>query len=175
MNNNNLIAVDILDNKLGIVTKKRAHEKGILHRAFSIFLYHDGKLLIQQRALKKYHSGGLWANTCCSHPRTENLIQDAKERLLEETGIKCDNLKELYTFNYFTKFSDKMFEYELDHVIVGKYSGNFNFNKREIMDMKWVSFEDLYLDLIKNPQKYASWFLICAPRVIEHLTKRKGK
>ncbi len=171
--NNELIKVDIFDNKIGTISKEEAHKKGVLHRAFSVFLFHDNKLLIQQRAFSKYHSGGKWANTCCSHPRTENLIEDAKERLVEEVGIKCDNLKEIYVFNYFSKYAEDLFEYEIDHVLVGEYDGNFVLNKEEVNDMKWVNFETLAKDMIENPQKYATWFLICAPRVLEYLKTKK--
>lgn len=168
-----LVAVDIYDNKIGEVTKKEAHRKGILHRAFSVFLYHDGKLLLQQRAFNKYHSGGLWANTCCSHPRTDNIVSEAKERLFEETGIKCDKLEEIFVFNYFSKYADNLFEYEIDHVLIGDYVGDFEINKDEVNDMKWVSFETLEKEIIKTPQKFSTWFLIAVPRVLEYLRCKK--
>lgn len=172
--NNDLVMVDIFDNKIGTISKEEAHSKGILHRAFSVFLYNDGKILIQQRAFSKYHSGGKWANTCCSHPRTESVVADAKERLLEEVGIKCNSLKEIYVFNYFSKYAEDLFEYEIDHVLIGEYDGDFILNKEEVNDMKWVDFDSLADDMIKNPQKYATWFLICAPRVLEYLKNKKG-
>lgn len=172
MNNNELILVDIFDNEIGRTTKEKAHSKPLLHRAFSIFLYHDNKLLIQQRAFSKYHSGGLWANACCSHPRTNNLLADAKKRLKEEVNISCDNLEEIFSFIYLTKFNDNLYEYEYDHVIVGEYNGEVAINKDEVNDFKWIDLDILSSDLIINPDKYATWFLICAPRVIKYLKKR---
>ena len=170
---NELIAVDLADKKIGIISKEDAHKKGVLHRAFSIFLYHDGKMLLQQRAFGKYHSGGLWTNTCCSHPREDNLIGDAKQRLYEETGIAVTSLKEIFVFNYFTKFSDNMYEYEVDHVLVADYTGSYKPNKQEINRMKWVEVDWLAKDLVKNPQKYTSWFIIAVPRVIEYIKKHQ--
>lgn len=172
MNNNELILVDIFDNEIGRTTKEKAHSKPLLHRAFSIFLYHDNKLLIQQRAFSKYHSGGLWANACCSHPRTNDLLADAKKRLKEEVNIRCDNLKEIFSFIYLTKFNDKLYEYEYDHVIVGEYNGEVKINKEEVNDFKWIDLDTLSNDLITNPDKFATWFLICAPTVIKYLKKR---
>jgi isopentenyl-diphosphate delta-isomerase len=169
MEQNDLIMVDIFDNKIGNISKADAHKRPILHRAFSVFLFDDNKLLIQQRAFGKYHSAGLWANTCCSHPRTDNVLFDAKIRLKEEVGISCDNLSELFCFTYLTKFSNDLFEYEYDHVIVGKYCGGYEINKDEVNDMKWVDVDVLAKDMVKNPQIYASWFLICAPKVIEYI------
>ena len=164
-----VVVVDINDNKIGEVSKKEAHQKAILHRAFSVFLYHDGKLLLQQRAFDKYHSGGLWANTCCSHPLTEDIVSEAIERLLEETGISCNKLKELFSFNYFSKYADDLFEYEVDHVLIGYYDGDFVINKSEVNDVQWVSFERLEKEMAQNPQKFATWFLIAAPRVLKYL------
>ncbi len=162
-----LIAVDIFDNEIGRVSKLDAHKNAILHRAFSVFLFNNKKILIQQRAFHKYHSGGLWANTCCSHPRTNDILSDARQRLIEEVGIKCNELKELYSFVYYTKFNDGLCEYEFDHVIVGEYDGSFELNKDEVNDMKWIDIFELAEDLKNSPQKYSSWFLICAPKVIE--------
>lgn len=173
---NDLILVDIFDNKIGNIGKAEAHEKPMLHRAFSVFLYHDNQMLIQQRAFGKYHSGGLFANTCCSHPRTEDILKDASDRLVEEVGINVDknNLKELFSFSYLTKFNDHLFEYEFDHVIVGEYDGDYVINPEEVNDMMWINIDALAEDLTKNPQKYSSWFLICAPKVIKYI-KNKNK
>ena len=167
-----IVAVDIYDNKVGLVTKEEAHKKAILHRAFSVFLCHNGKMLIQQRAFDKYHSGGLWANTCCSHPRDEDIVAEAKERLVEEVGIRCNDLKELFVFNYFSKYKDDLFEYEIDHVLLGDYDGNFVLNRDEVNNMKWITFEELESEMINNPQKFATWFLIAAPRVLKYLKNK---
>lgn len=168
---NDLILVDIFDNKIGNISKKEAHEKPMLHRAFSVFLFHKNRMLIQQRAYNKYHSGGLFANTCCSHPRSEDILKDASDRLMEEVGISVDknNLKELFSFTYLTKFNDHLFEYEFDHVVVGEYDGGFDINPEEVNDMMWIDVDDLAEDMTKNPQKYSSWFLICAPKVITYI------
>ena len=101
------------------------------------------------------------------------MIEDAKERLFEEVGIFCDDLKEIYVFNYFSKYADDLFEYEIDHVLLGEYNGNFTLNKEEVNDMQWIDFDILSKDMIENPQKYATWFLICAPRVLEYLKNKK--
>ena len=177
MTNNELIMVDIFDNEIGRISKQEAHKNAILHRAFSVFLYDNNYLLLQQRAFNKYHSGGLWANTCCSHPRTNNILLDAKQRLREEVNIKCENLQELLSFTYLTKFNDNLFEYEYDHVIIGNYNKNnkLTINKEEVNDIKWVDIDELSMDLVKNPQKYASWFLICAPKVIKYIKNLQMK
>ena len=172
MNNDELIMVDIFDNPIGKISKQKAHENPILHRAFSVFLYDKNKMLIQQRALEKYHSGGLWANTCCSHPRSNDLLTDAKNRLFEEVGIKTNNLKELFSFSYLSKYADNLFEYEFDHVIVGKYSGDYKINKNEVADLKWIDIDELAKDMATNPQKYATWFLIACPKVIEFIRQQ---
>lgn len=168
-----LILVDIFDNEIGKVSKAEAHSKPMLHRAFSVFLYNGNKMLIQQRAFHKYHSGGLFANTCCSHPRTSDILADASVRLMEEVGISLgkDHLQELFSFTYLTKFNDHLFEYEFDHVIVGEYGGNYTINPDEVNDMMWIDVDTLSADMLKNPQKYSSWFLICAPKVINYIKK----
>lgn len=166
-----IIKVDVFDNKIGTIEKYRAHKKPILHRAFSVFLYNNNKILIQQRSFNKYHSGGLWANTCCSHPRTDNIINDAILRLKKEVGISCNNLTEIFNFTYYTKFNDNLYEYEFDHVLVGKYNGEYTINKSEVNSLKWIDINELSNDMLTNPQKYASWFLICAPKVIEYIKK----
>lgn len=167
----NLITVDIFDKQIGTISKQQAHNQPILHRAFSVFLYNGNKLLIQQRALNKYHSGGLWSNTCCSHPRTNNLFLEANIRLKQEVGIELspNSLKEIFSFTYLTKFSETLFEHEYDHVLVGEYSGKVHINPEEVNQIKWIDIDSLSADMIENPQKYATWFLICAPKVISYI------
>ena len=171
--NNSLIAVDVFDKQIGIVSKEDAHKKPILHRAFSVFLYSKNKVLLQRRAISKYHSGGLWANTCCSHPRTSDIISEAKQRLIEEVGIKTNKLYELFSFTYFSKYAENLYEYEFDHVIVGEYDGPFTLNKEEVEEMKWVDIDRLARDITNNPKKYATWFIICAPKVIEYIKNKE--
>lgn len=165
----NVILVDLNDNPVGKMEKIEAHEKPVLHRAFSIFLINENKILIQKRAKTKYHSAGLWANACCSHPETNDIFKEAQSRLFEELGIKEQiNLKELYSFVYFAKL-ENLFEYELDHVLVGNYEGKIEINEEEAEEYMWVTVESLEKELIKNPKKFAPWFLICAPKVIKYL------
>lgn len=165
----NLICVDLLDREIGRIDKVSAHKKGVLHRAFSVVLYHDNKILIQKRASHKYHSGGLWANTCCSHPRTSGIISDAKERLQEEVGIIPNELKELFSFVYFHEFNNDLYEYEYDHVLIGEWAGDWKINLDEVSQLKWIDIDELELDMRENPSKYAVWFLSLAPKVIEYL------
>mgnify|MGYP003325418208 CR=1 FL=1 len=168
-----LFKVDFFDNILGTIGKREAHKKPILHRAFSVFLFDGNKLLLQQRAKGKYHSGGLWANTCCSHPHSEDTKKEAETRLKEECGIKNVKLKELFKFTYLTKFNDELYEHELDHVFVGEFSGKFKPNKEEVACMRWVDVDKLSKDMLAHPTKYATWFLICAPKVISYIKSNK--
>lgn len=168
-----VLLVDENDMIIGKMSKNEAHQSPMLHRAFSIFLYNDGKLLIQQRALHKYHSGGLWANTCCSHP-VDNLWikEDAEARLVEETGISCP-VEEIFSFVYKHKFHDDLYEHEYDHVFIGKYDGEFKINPEEVADMRWVEFNEIEKEMKEQPEKFAPWFLIAAPRVIEYIKQNK--
>ena len=122
----NLILVDVFDNPIGTADKRRAHTVPLLHRAFSVFLINDrGELLLQKRASGKYHSGGLWANACCSHPRVgEESIPSAEARLMEELGVTCP-LREIGCFVYLHRFHDALYEYEYDHVLIGRHCGPF--------------------------------------------------
>lgn len=170
-----LILVDIDDNELGVEQKEKAHSRPMLHRAFSIYLYNDKKeLLIQKRAISKYHSGGLWANACCSHPRKgETLKESAIDRLKDELGIETD-VKELFSFIYLNKFNDNLYEYELDHVFIGKYNGNINnikLNKEEVSEVRWVNIKQLKEELVTNPSSFSSWFIISVKKIIEYLEK----
>jgi isopentenyl-diphosphate delta-isomerase len=174
MNNSNdqILLVDINDKIIGSSNKLDAHTKPTLHRAFSVFLYHKDSILIQKRALGKYHSAGKWANSCCSHQRAnEELMESASRRLFEELSVVCE-LVEISSFVYFTKFNDKMFEYEYDHVLVGEYSGNYTVDIEEASEAKWISITDLSDDLLNNPEIYSSWFKIAAPMVIKYLNNK---
>lgn len=161
-----VLLVDIFDKPIGKMEKFEAHKTPNLHRAFSVFLYHDDKILIQKRAKSKYHSGGLWANACCSHPLGD-VEKDAQYRLYEELGIIGCEPKEIFSFVYMAKFNDNLFEYEYDHVLLAEYVGEITVNKEEAEEAKWVNIDWLKQDLIDNPNKYAIWFLSCAPKVIE--------
>lgn len=168
-----VILVDLLDKPLGELSKREAHCAPRLHRAFSVFLHDGSKMLLQQRALNKYHCGGLWANACCSHPRAgESLSAAAVKRLWEETGICCDDLRPLFEFTYMAKFDNQLFEYECDHVFLGQYSGSFQSDPSEVEQMCWMECDQLLRDMVEKQQKYAPWFLICAPQVIRTITRQ---
>lgn len=167
-----LILIDLFDNEIGYGEKLDVHKKGLLHRAFSIFIYHENKMLIHKRAYDKYHSGGLWTNACCSHPRQgENMITSVQKRLGLELNIPeytcCP--EEIFNFVYFQKYSDNLFEYEFDHVFIVDYSGSFNANPDEIAETRWVTFVELEEELRKNPGNFTTWFLIAAPKVLAHI------
>ena len=169
-----VILVDKKGNQIGIEEKIKAHFKGKLHRAFSIFIFNSkGKLLLQKRAKSKYHSGGLWSNTCCSHPRpNRNLKEEAERRLKEEMGINCD-LKEVFSFIYKVKVKAKkgnLIEHEFDHVFLGKFDKNPKPKKREVEDWKWANIEQLKKDIKENPERYAYWFKLILEKV---LTKKE--
>ncbi|MBL4643163.1 MAG: isopentenyl-diphosphate Delta-isomerase [Flavobacteriaceae bacterium] len=156
-----VILVDIYDNQIGLMAKMEAHENGVLHRAFSVFTFNkEGKLLLQQRAADKYHSPLLWTNTCCSHQRNgETSLQAGKRRLQEEMGFTCE-LEEVFSFIYKAPFDNGLTEHELDHVMVGKYNDNPIVNKQEVEAFKWMTLEEVKVDMEKNPETYTAWFTI---------------
>lgn len=171
MKSEDLIKVDFSDACIGFGSKEEIHKSPVLHRAFSVFIYHDGKMLIQKRNVNKYHSGGLWTNACCSHFRNGRDEADCvRERLGEELGITAapDFLSK---FIYYNKFSDNLFEYEYDHIYILDYDGDFFINPDEIEEIKWVDFDELALDIVNNPSKYTVWFVIALSIVLQHLTK----
>ena len=154
-----IILVDENDVQTGVMGKLEAHEKGLLHRAFSIFITNDrGELLLQQRARTKYHCGGLWGNTCDGHPRDGEAVLDAAHRRLrEEMGFDCQ-LQELFVFQYQVPFDNGLHENEMDHVIVGKYNDDPIPNPEEADDWKWVSVDEVKSDVLKHPDAYTYWF-----------------
>ncbi|GAA3961265.1 isopentenyl-diphosphate Delta-isomerase [Pedobacter ginsengiterrae] len=163
-----VILVDNNDLPTGLMEKIEAHEKGLLHRAFSVFIFNSkNELLLQQRAKSKYHSGGLWTNTCCSHPRWgEENIEAAKRRLYEEMGMNCD-LSYGFHFTYMAEFSDGLIEHELDHVFFGLSDELPKINTEEVEAYKYVDLEKLRLNIIDKPEQYTPWLKICLERVIE--------
>ena len=170
MSEEKLVLVNFLDEPIGEATKMETHRKGFLHRAFSVFLYDKNRLLIQKRAVGKYHSAGLWANTCCSHPRVGESLEEAVERrLLEEAGIQCP-VEHLTSFVYREVFGE-LSEYELDHVFIGAYAGEFCCNLEEAEEMKYIDMDELAKDMVLFPQKYAAWFLTAFPMVYSYLKK----
>jgi isopentenyl-diphosphate delta-isomerase len=156
-----VILVDENDNQIGLMPKMEAHEKGVLHRAFSVFTFNKkGELMLQQRAVHKYHSPLLWTNTCCSHQRKgETNLEAGKRRLQEEMGFTAE-LKEVFSFIYKAPFDNGLTEHELDYVLVGYFDDNPNINKEEVEDYKWMLLEDVKSDIDKNPSIYTEWFKI---------------
>ena len=164
-----LILVDIFDNATGSASKNEIHRKGLLHRAFSVFVVHDGKMLLQKRNTEKYHSGGLWTNACCSHPREgEDLALAVSRRLKEELGTAFP-VNEVFDFVYRAQFGNGITEYEYDHVFVADYAGKVYPNAEEIDEMKWVSFSELSRELVLSPEHFTAWFIIAAPKVLKQM------
>ncbi len=154
-----VILVDENDRAIGSEEKISAHKKGLLHRAFSVFIFNKkGELLVQKRAKGKYHSAGLWANSCCGHPRPgEDTVLAGERRLEEETGLKC-KLKEAGHFRYETKFPNGLSENEFDHILVGFCDNEPVCNPDEIEEYRWVGRQELLNDLENEPEQYAVWF-----------------
>ncbi|UTW64857.1 isopentenyl-diphosphate Delta-isomerase [bacterium SCSIO 12643] len=167
-----VVLVDQEDNQIGLMGKMEAHEKGLLHRAFSIFVFNSkGELLIQQRAHTKYHSAGEWANTCCSHQRDgESTLDAAHRRLQEEMGFDVE-LNEVFSFTYKKEFGNGLTEHEFDHVIFGQYDDAPVMNPEEVADWKYISIEDLKKDIELEPEKYTIWLQIALKEVETHLSK----
>jgi isopentenyl-diphosphate Delta-isomerase len=160
-----VVLVDEFDNTIGTMEKMEAHRRGKLHRAFSVILFNsEGEMLLQKRSKKKYHSGGLWTNACCSHPAPgESMEAAARRRLMEEMGIDVQP-KFSYKFIYRTNLDQNLIEHELDHVYVGLYNGIPVINKEEVEDWKFVSVSWLKNDVLKNPQEYTYWFRMIVDR-----------
>jgi isopentenyl-diphosphate delta-isomerase len=154
-----VVLVNEHDDEVGTMEKMEAHEKGLLHRAFSVILVNSkGELLLQKRASKKYHSASLWTNTCCSHPRPGESIEAAAERRLkEELGIHAKP-KLAYSFLYKVTLEHNLIEHELDHVLIGQFDGEPIINPEEIEDWKHIGLLDLQKDIVNNPTHYTHWF-----------------
>ncbi len=170
MKEEKVILVNENDEQIGLMPKLEAHEKAILHRAFSVFILNDKKeLMLQQRAHHKYHSPGLWTNTCCSHQREgESNIQAGTRRLEEEMGFTTP-LKETISFIYKAPFDNGLTEHELDHVLVGQYEEDPIINPDEVSNWKWMPIEDVKKDIIENPNSYTAWFKIIFDKFYEHI------
>lgn len=164
-----VILVDSSDREVGTMEKMAAHRNGgTLHRAFSVFIYNtDGDMLLQQRAISKYHSGGLFTNTCCSHPRPfEDISDAANRRLQEEMGMRCE-LKEIFSFEYKAALDHDLTEWELDHVLIGKSDDTPQINPLEVESYEYVNVEWLLKDLASRPNRYTEWFKASVEKVIE--------
>ena len=169
-----VILVDSNDNPIGTMNKMEAHEKAVLHRAFSVFILNDkNEVMLQQRAAHKYHSPLLWTNTCCSHQRVgETNIEAGKRRLFEEMGFSAD-LKELFHFIYKAPFDNGLTEHELDHVMIGYSNESPVINPDEVESWKWMSIGAIKEDMIVNPKDYTVWFKIIFDEFYHFLEENK--
>ena len=164
-----VVLVDESDNEIGQMEKQAAHIEPHLHRAFSIFLFNSkGELLMQQRALSKYHSPGLWTNTCCSHPRaSETTAEAASRRLMEEMGMRCE-MHEVYTFIYKAPVGQGLTEHEFDHVFIGQSDDIPCINTEEVASWKYMTIDDLSIDIALYPEHYTEWFKITFEEMTHH-------
>jgi isopentenyl-diphosphate delta-isomerase len=169
-----VILVDENDTETGVMCKTEAHEKGLLHRAVSVFIINTGgDWLLQLRAFDKYHSAGLWTNTCCSHPLPGETNKDAaKRRLIEEMGLKCE-LYPLFRFTYREILENGLIEHELDYVFLGIADDVPVINDLEVAEYKYFNYEELKNDINKNPKNYTIWFRKIYETVNQHINKRK--
>ena len=161
MKEENVILVNTNDEQIGLMPKMEAHEKAVLHRAFSVFVLNEkNEIMLQQRASHKYHSPLLWTNTCCSHQRDgETNLQAGNRRLQEEMGFETE-LKELFHFIYKAPFDNGLTEHELDHVMIGYYNGEPKINPEEVENWKWMGIEEVQKDMQSHPEVYTVWFKI---------------
>jgi len=173
MDKTHVILVDNNDIQIGIMEKMEAHKKALLHRAISVFIINTkGEWLLQRRALNKYHSNGLWTNTCCSHPFPgESNLEASNRRLMEEMGMKC-KLKELFSFTYKEELDNDLTEYEFDHVFYGFSDELPKVNSDEVMEYKYMNYFNLYKDINANPDNYTVWFKKIYERVYQYLSKQ---
>lgn len=174
MKEEQVILVNEKDEPIGLMNKMEAHEKAILHRAFSVFILNDNnEVMLQQRAKHKYHSPLLWTNTCCSHQRAgETNIQAGKRRLFEEMGFEVE-LKELFHFIYKAPFDNGLTEHELDHVMIGYSNNEPAINPEEVASWKWMKIEAIKDDMIQNPADYTVWFKIIFDEFYHYLEDHK--
>lgn len=167
-----LITVNEQDEYLGTIEKLAAHKEGILHRAFSIFLMNDkDELLLQQRAHNKYHSGSLWTNSCCSHPKPgEDTLKAAHRRLQEEMGIATE-LHPLFELRYTAAVGNGLVENEYDHIFTGIYNGEVIINKEEVCDYRWLSLPEIMEEMRVAPQRFTRWFTIALPGYMANMQR----
>jgi isopentenyl-diphosphate delta-isomerase len=171
-----VILVNENDEQVGTMEKMEAHLKAVLHRAFSVFVFNGrGEMLLQQRANTKYHSGGLWTNACCSHPRPgENTEDAAMRRLQEELGFLTP-IKKAFSFTYKAPFDNGLTENEFDHVYIGTFDGEIIPVASEVQDFCFKRMEDISASLESHPQKYTAWFHLAYPKVEEWIKNEKSE
>ncbi|NML40486.1 isopentenyl-diphosphate Delta-isomerase [Chitinophaga sp. G-6-1-13] len=170
MNQPEVILVTEFDEAIGTMEKMEAHRRGLLHRAFSVFILNEaGDILLQQRAMGKYHSPGLWTNACCSHQFPGETTADAAHRrLMEEMGFDCP-LEEIFAFTYRTAFDNGLVEHEFDHVLIGTYNGAIHPDSTEVNDYRYMSASQILELMEQEPDRFTSWFHLALPRVLKHL------
>lgn len=173
MHQDDIILVNELDEQTGTSSKTLVHEKGWLHRAFSVFVFDkEGRMLLQRRAEGKYHCGGLWTNTCCSHPKPGELTEAAAHRRLkEEMGFDTD-LEEIFHFVYQAPFDNGLTEYEFDHVFAGEFDGRIEPDPNEVSEYRYLHLYKIAQMVKQNPEAFTPWFLLALPRVEEWWNKR---
>lgn len=168
----NVILVDEQDNPLGVMEKMEAHQKALLHRAFSVFIFNKaGDLLLQKRAAEKYHSAGLWTNTCCSHPMPGEAVEEAALRRLEEEMGFSTPLEKAFAFLYKTGFDNGLTEHEYDHVFTGIYEGGIHPDPDEVSAYRYIPMDELLEWVQRAPGDFTEWFKIALPRLEAHLKK----
>ena len=170
-----VILVNEQDEPIGTMEKMEAHKKALLHRAFSVFIFNSkGEMLLQQRATNKYHSGGLWTNACCSHPKPgEDIRLAASRRLKEELGFTT-TLTKIFDFIYQSSFENGLTEFEFDHVFIGTYDERISPDQNEVNDYCFKPVEQIQLSLLSHPGKYTGWFHIAFPKVEKWLQENKA-
>ncbi len=172
MTSNHIILVNEQDEALATMEKLEAHQKGLLHRAFSVFIVNSAnEMLLHQRAFHKYHSGGLWTNACCSHPKPgEEVEEAAHRRLQEEMGFDCP-LQKLFTFTYHATFDNGLIEHEYDHVFLGRFDGEVFPDTSEVDEFGFFSLQEIARQIRDTPERFTYWFKVAFPMVVEQLKK----
>jgi isopentenyl-diphosphate delta-isomerase len=174
-NKDDVIIVNERDEWLGTMGKMEAHKSGALHRAISVFVMNDkNELLLQQRAEGKYHSGGLWSNTCCSHPMpAESTMAAAHRRLQEEMGFDCE-LEPVFTLRYKADVGSSLIENEFDHIFYGNYNGPVQVNKDEVQDYQYISIENLEKMMKAVPESFTPWLHLALPNFLTVIGSSEG-
>ena len=168
METSQVILVNEKDKPVGVAKKMEAHQKGLLHRAFSVFIFDaKGRMLLQQRSAEKYHGAHLWTNACCSHPFPEENVQEAAQRRLNEELGFSTALKKIFSFTYHAAVENNLIEHEFDHVFAGEYEGTILANRHEVADYSYEEVEEIKKAIENEPQKFTSWFKIAFPKIEE--------
>lgn len=166
MKEQEVVLVNENDEPIGLMEKMEAHKKGLLHRAFSVFIFDKkGNMLLQQRAADKYHGAHLWTNACCSHPFSDEKVENAaKRRLKEELGFTTD-LHQIFSFTYHAKVENDLIEHEFDHVFAGEYESDIHPNSNEVADYSYKPIDEIKKEMEQHPEKFTSWFKIAFPKI----------